>query len=137
MDFKKLAVLGPLLLVCSCSSVAEKPVGAEQGGFKKYAAAVCFGSAFDDDAVKADFNKAANGYMERGNMPLEAYEELRALVNSWLQKDYPSKHGGQMQSAKCFALYDSAELQSLYEKHNPCASEEGWLSSADYNEACL
>jgi hypothetical protein len=66
MDIGKLAFLGPLLLLYSCSSVAEKTVSPEQEGFKKSAAAICFGSAFQDAAVKADFNKAANGYMERG-----------------------------------------------------------------------
>lgn len=136
MDFGKLVFSGSLALVCSCSSVAEKAVTSEHETFNDYATAICLGTAFDDNAVKADFNKAANGYMERGNMPLEAYEELRVLVNSWLQKDYPSKRGGQVQSAKCFDLRGSGELRALYEQYNPCSSEEGWFSQADYQKAC-
>lgn len=137
MDFEKLAFLGSLLFVSSCASMTEKDMSSENESFEKYAAAICFGSAFDSDAVKADFNKAANGFMEQGNMPLEAYEELRLLVKGWLQKDYPSKHGGQVQSAKCFDLIDSAELQLLFETYNPCSSREDWLSETDYNRACL
>ena len=104
--------------------------------FENYALAICLGSAFEDDQVRADFNKAASGYMERGHLPIEAYEELRGAVQVWLQKDYPSKRGGQVNSAKCFDFYRSRDLAELFEKHDPCRSKRGWLDMDEYTENC-
>lgn len=109
----------------------------EKLNFKNYALAVCLGSAFKSDETTSDFNKSANGYMERGNMSLEAYEELRDLVDKWLVKNYPSKHGGQVNSAKCFDLYHSSELTKIFNQYDPCHSKENWISEEDYKESCV
>lgn len=73
--------------------------------------------------------------MARGNVALEAYEELRKVVDSWLAKDFPSKHGGQVQSAKCIAMYNSQELSELFKKYDPCASKTSWLDPSEYTKA--
>jgi len=53
-----------------------------------------------------------------------------------LLKDYPSKHGRQANSAKCFDLYSSDDLANLFEKYDPCASKEAWLIEDDYIKKC-
>ena len=83
-----------------------------------------------------DFNKSANGYMQRGNMPIEAFEALRSSVDTWLSKDYPSKNGGQVNSAKCFDFYSSEDLAKLFTKYNPCASKASWLDKEEYEKQC-
>lgn len=55
--------------------------------------------------------------MERGDFPLEAYEEVRETANEWLQKDYPSKRGGQVNSAKCIDFYLSEELETILDRY--------------------
>ena len=136
MDLKRLIPIAVMIFAAACSPTPIKKQQ-EKSYFSNFALAICLGSAFDDDSVKSDFNKAANGYMERGNMPIEAINEMRGLVDSWLKKDYPSKHGGQVNSAKCFDFYHSEELAQLFKKYDPCKSEKGWLSKEDFNKACL
>ena len=136
MDVKRLGLIIAVLQVVACAS-APKVDNEEKNNFRNYALSVCVGAAFADDQVKADFNKSANGYMERGHMPIEAYEELRGAVQTWLQKDYPSKHGGQVNSAKCIDFYQSLQVAELFDKYDPCKSSESWLSEDDYKSSCL
>ena len=119
MDTKRLTI--PLILTSFLLSCATSPAkkSNEEVLFYNYSLAVCLGSAFEDIIVKSDFNKSANGYMERGNMPIESYEELRASVNRWLEKDYPSKNGGQVNSAKCFDFNKSKELIDVFKRYDP------------------
>lgn len=118
MDLKKLTSLSLLLGTVSCATTPPSPV-TEDVLLKNYALAVCLGGAFEAEAAKKDLNKAASGYMERGSAPIEAYEQVRQLANVWLAKDYPSKHGGQVNSAKCIDFFQSTELHELVEQHNP------------------
>lgn len=135
MDIKRLIPTACFLLMQGCTS-AQNQENMELTNFRSYALATCLGAAFKDPAVQSDFNKAANGFMERGHMSLEAYEELRAVNLTWLEKDYPSKHGGQVNSAKCFDLFKSPEVLNLYNKHDPCLLVNEWLDPNEFKEAC-
>ncbi len=136
MDTKRLTI--SLILTFCLLSCATSPTSKsnEEALFYNYSLAVCLGSAFEDKIVKSDFNKSANGYMERGNMPIEAYEELRASANRWLEKDYPSKNGGQVNSSKCFDFYKSKELFDIFKKYDPCKSKDNWLDPNQYTQQC-
>ncbi len=117
MDIKRLALsLFAANLLLSCATNLAKKTN-EEILFYNYGLAVCLGAAFEDKIVKSDFNKSANGYMERGDMPIEAYEELRAAANRWLEKSYASKHGGQVNSAKCIDFQRSQEISELFAKY--------------------
>lgn len=69
-------------------------------------------------------------------MSPEAYDELRALNTVWQKKNYPSKHGGQVKSARCMDFYHSDDLHNLYLKHTPCQSKKNWWDEEDYNKSC-
>lgn len=135
MDVKRLGFIAAIFQIVACTQTKDF-VKKEQTYFENYALAICLGSAFEDDRVKADFNKSASGYMERGHMSIEAYEELRSAVPGWLKKDYPSKHGDQVNSAKCFDFYRSSELAEMFNKYDPCRSKAGWLDTDEYAENC-
>lgn len=135
MVIKKLITLTLLSFILSCSQNNFKNTS-EENNFLNYALSICLGSAFENEITKSDFNKSANGFMERGNMPLEAYEELRTLVDIWLQKNYPSKHGGQVNSAKCIDFYVSNDVQLVFGKYNPCKSKGSWLNEEDFSRSC-
>ncbi|MBX2846994.1 MAG: hypothetical protein KTR16_01640 [Acidiferrobacterales bacterium] len=81
--------------------------------------------------------KQPNGYIQRSNMSPEAYDELRSRNKLWQKKSYPSKHGGQVKSARCMDFYRSDELHNLYLKHTPCDSKENWWDNQDYKKICL
>jgi hypothetical protein len=117
MDIKRLALtLFASNVLLSCTTIPANKSN-EEILFYNYGLAVCLGAAFEDKIVKSDFNKSANGYMERGDMPIEAYEELRAAAKRWLEKSYASKHGGQVNSAKCIDFQRSQEISELFKKY--------------------
>ncbi len=123
-----------LLFLSSFSYVADGSL--EESNFFKYTLAICFGLAFEDDVVRADFNRAANGIMERSHIPLESYEELRDVIGVQLKKDYKSKHGGQIQSLKCFDLMREDSVKTIFEKYNPCKNKGGLIEESEYIESC-
>ncbi len=135
MDIKKLVTLVLCIILAACGSHATKPVK-EELYFKNFGLAICFASSFDSEELAKDTNKAVNGYIQRGNMSLDVYDELRDLVKVWQNKDYQSKDGGQVNSAKCIDLYNSDDLHQLYLKHTPCKSLDNWWDKKDYKESC-
>ena len=136
MDIKKLSTsFVSAFFIASCAAPAHQRTP-EENLFTDLALAMCMGSAFENEAVKDDFNKSANGYIQRGNLPIEALDEIRNLINTWLLKDYSSKHGGQVQSAKCLDLRHSSELAEIYKKHDPCKSRGNWLDPSEYKTQC-
>lgn len=118
MDIKRLTLLAVIASLASCSTI-ERPVEHQEGSslLQKYGLAVCLGAAFESPELRSDVNKAAVGYMERGDFPLEAYEEVREIANEWLQKDYPSKRGGQVNTAKCIDFYLSEDLGGVLDQY--------------------
>ncbi len=129
MNTKKLTLGITVSLRVACTPT-KNTSHQESLHFRNYSLAICLGSVFESEETKSDFNKAANGYMERGNMSIEGNEEARLLVYTWL------KRGGQIHSAKCFDLYHSSELSELFERFDPCQSKDGWINEDDYYESC-
>ncbi len=119
----------------SCGSQPAK-MAKEEVHFKNFGLATCLASSFKIEELTEDLSKAGNGYIQRGNMSTDAYGELRLMAKSWQEKDYPSKHGGQVRSAKCIDLYNSEELHQLYLKHTPCKSIKNWWDKEDYIKNC-
>lgn len=135
MDVKGIISIIGFMYLTAC---AVQPLNDsdELKNFRNYALGSCLGAAFSGTEAAADLNKTLNANMELGNMPLQAYEELRELNKVWLAKDYPSKHGGQINSMKCFDMYDSAQVLELYKKYDPCKTKETWMNSASFEKAC-
>jgi len=140
MGTKELTFIGFMVIfISSCASLSpsNKPgTPREQVLFENFIFSICLGTAFNDTKVAVDTNKAANGYMQHGNMPIEAYEASRVVVDSWLDKEYLSKSGGQIQIMKCIDLFRSQDIKVLYEKYTPCTSSGGWLDQEDYVRQC-
>ena len=136
MDIKGLGVIVLLPVMAGCSMTKIKQASPEEINFKKYAYAICIGSAFEADEVKSDASRSANGYMEYGNISLDAYQELRERVDYWLDKPYLSKSGGSLQIMKCNDFYHSDEISNIYMKHDPCRSSDGWLDLDEYKTQC-
>ncbi|MGH1440905.1 MAG: hypothetical protein ACRBBR_12380 [Cellvibrionaceae bacterium] len=129
MGVIKLIFLVVIFLAASCSNNPAQ-ITKEKIDFESYAILSCIGMTFDQsENLVDDVNSALNGYMQKGHMPLEAYEELRELAKVWMNKDYPRKSGGQVHSAKCMDFFRSEEFQSIYNKYDPCKSRSSSPSS--------
>jgi len=137
MDIKRLVFILSIILLSSCSGNPVAPVK-EEIYFKNYALAVCFSSPFEDKSLGEDVNKAINGYIEKGNLGLEDYEEIRKFVDEWREtKNYESKRGGQINFSKCIDMYNSVDLNELYKELTPCSiPSKDWYFPEKYFENC-
>ena len=137
MGTKKLILIFSSILSCSCAVKQINQTAQEEIIFKKFTLSICLGSAFEAKEMKYDANKAANAYRIRGNMPAEAIDESRKLVDKWLNKSYLSKSGEQIQVMKCIDLYESNDLLNIYKKYSPCNNKKNWYDSEDYIRQCI
>lgn len=136
MDIKKLAALTLTIPFAACTATPVKPAP-EEVLFNNIALAICMGSIADNGTSKTDFNRTAMSYFERSNLSPDSLERIRELSSQWLKKSYPSKHGGQINNAKCIDMLNSQDLQRLYQKETPCSSVDSWLSKDDFNKSCI
>ena len=137
VDIKKLAAVLPVLILFSCANNTGPQVK-EEKYFKNYAFSACLSNLFEGDQYSSDISHALEGYLQRGNMPLYAYEEAATLAKQWRNKKYKTKDGEEVKIPKCLTMYHSDELHELYLKHTPCksSSKEYWFSQQEFTKSC-
>jgi len=136
MDFRRLIFLVCIILMQSACVNKGTKITKEELYFKNFAISICIASSYKYEEIKKDGSESANGYREMGRMGLDAYEELRTLVDNWRNKDYSSLEGVQVKMPKCIDLYNSSELNALYKKYTPCENPDSWLSQKRYINNC-
>lgn len=80
---------------------------------KNWAMSRCIAEVYADKATKDDANATAAAYLEAGHQPIEAYEQLGALVSKFAQRKYSSSTGSELNAMKCIDLLNSKELDKL------------------------
>jgi len=117
MDVKvTLSIL--LLLLTGCASVkADNENYSAKEYFKNYALSTCIADGYQSQETASDAAAAARGYLELGDLPLEAHTEATLLGREYLKREYKSKSGAALVLMKCIDFYHSDELEALYQKH--------------------
>ncbi len=85
--------------------------------FKNYALSTCVADGFQSEEVVKDAAAAARGYLELGDLPLEAHTEATLLGRKFLAREYKSISGGKLTLMKCLDFYHSKELDQLSKKY--------------------
>ena len=85
---------------------------------KNFALSACIAQAYKSDEVVKDSRAAADGYLQLGSFPFEAYEEAASLSKKFLEKKYLSFTGDELTLMKCIDLFNSKELDRLAKKYN-------------------
>ena len=140
MEIRKLIPL--LLIVFFSSSCASNEYSFKEDTnevmFKNYTLSVCLNMAYGEtsESLLKEASLASNGYREFSNIDLSAYEASRELISKWLNKNYLSKSGEQINIMKCIDLYNSPELQNLFKQHDPCNNKDSWLDPDEYIKHC-
>ncbi len=120
MDFKIIFTVAAFTLY-GCSS--NKPIAENKSGeyyFKNYAMSTCISDGYQSQEVVSDAAAAARGYLEFGNLPLEAHTEATLLGRDFLKKEYHSKSGASLILMKCLDFYHSEELDLIFKSYNQC-----------------
>ena len=84
---------------------------------KNYALSTCLADGYKSEEVVKDAAAAARGYLEFGELPLEAYTEATLLGRKFLSKEYKSMSGEKLILMKCIDFYNSKELDRLAKKY--------------------
>lgn len=114
-------VMGLSLIFCAVTSAAC----AQQAGikytpvqyFKNYALSTCIADGYQSEQTVKDAAAAARGYLELGNLPLEAHTEATLLGRKFLSMDYKSISGEKLVLMKCIDFYHSKDLDRLARKY--------------------
>lgn len=85
--------------------------------FKNYALCTCIADGFQSEEVVKDAAAGARGYLEFGDLSLEAHTDAVKLGRQFLGKEYKSKTGGNLVMMKCVDFYHSKELDTLANRH--------------------
>ncbi|WP_431046713.1 T6SS amidase immunity protein Tai4 family protein [Roseateles sp. L2-2] len=80
---------------------------------KNWAVSVCLASAAKTQEAKEDANATASAYMEFGKQPIEAYEPLRELADSYSKRVYGGAVQSDFNTMKCIDLMHGKELEVL------------------------
>lgn len=104
--------------VAACASVPH-PKAADHGiqQLKNYALSTCIADGLGGEAAK-DAAAAARGYLEFGDLPLEAHTEATLLGRKFLAREYKSSTGEKMVIMKCIDFYNSPELEQLAQRYS-------------------
>lgn len=122
MKIKVLAQALSVAWIVSWSALAEEFVPAATASYsqkqllKNWALSACLATVATDPASRADANATASAYLEFGRQPLEAYQELRQLVERYLQRKYSGSIDSKFNTMKCIDLFNSKELDILADK---------------------
>lgn len=85
--------------------------------FKNYALSTCIADGFQSDEVVKDAAAAARGYLELGDLPLEAHTQATLLGRKFLSVEYKSMTGEKLTLMKCLDFYHSKDLDRLAKKY--------------------
>lgn len=83
---------------------------------KNWALSVCLAQVAQDPKTAEDAGVSASGYMEFGKQGIEAYDDLRKLVNKYKNLQYDGSVKSQYNTMKCIDLFHSKELDKLATK---------------------
>jgi len=84
--------------------------------FKNYAFSTCIADGYKSKEIVTDAAAAARGYLEFGELPIEAHTEATLMGREFLKRKYKSKTGAKLTMMKCLDFYHSKELEALYQK---------------------
>lgn len=100
--------------VAACASVPQpKAANSAVQQLKNYALSTCIADGGLGDDTAKDAAAAARGYLEFGDLPLEAHTEATLLGRQFLAREYKSSSGAKMVIMKCIDFYNSPELEKL------------------------
>jgi hypothetical protein len=115
---KTIATLGVILLSLTQPAISQNEVRhySQKTLLKNWALSRCLGQVYADAKAKEDANATASAYLEFGHQPIEAYEALSALVTKYVNRNYASSVGSDLNTMKCIDLFHSKELDALTSK---------------------
>lgn len=112
-----LTVLVSATSLLACASSSSSNSFSEWELFKYYSLSSCIATHYEESNIYQDAVDALNGYREFGSLPLQAYHEVSAVINSYSPEQYRSKAGNISELAMCVAIQNSKDIKDIYAKY--------------------
>ncbi len=90
--------------------------------FRDYALTTCLGAALPQ--VSSETSAAANGYIQYGEGPAEAYQAVGTAAREFLKRDYASQTGADLSIMKCIDFTHSRKLDALVARYFPAGKQD-------------
>ena len=90
----------------------------EQTLLKNWALSRCIGQAFGNQQTRQDAYNSASGYLEYGQAPIEAYDDIGKLITIFLAKKYAGSIPGTFHTMECIDLFHSKALADVVGKYS-------------------
>ena len=107
-----------VLTVTSCANISQK--GSESAHqkeiFKSWVLSRCLSYTFQDKNQKQDALNTASAYLEQSTLSVEQLLSAEPLIKQYLARDYQGSIKGTFNTKKCIDLFNSRELEDLYNK---------------------
>lgn len=103
------------LLSVHAGAEPSAPGHSEATLLQGFALARCLGRTLP--AIKAEAEAAAGGYVERGAVAFEAYEEIDEAAAAFTERAYDSRTGADLSVMQCFDFISSEELAPIVSRH--------------------
>jgi hypothetical protein len=114
MDTKIIYIIPALIILIGCASVQKSAKQYSSIQYlKNYALCTCIADGFESKEVIKDAAAGARGYLEFGDLPLDAYTQATLLGRDFLKREYKSMTGQKLVLMKCIDFYNSKELNEL------------------------
>jgi hypothetical protein len=112
----KIITLASFLFLLSCTS-QPSPTNQAEDLFKSYALSTCISYGFNSEETQSEASAAARGYLELGELSIDAHTEAALLGKKFLAAEYKSKSGVKLTLMKCIDFYKSKDLDAIYKKY--------------------
>jgi hypothetical protein len=105
------------IALSSCATSAEKILDTdpERLYFKNWTLSRCLGEITTNTPLNQDALNTASAYLEKSNLPIEAFSSADELVKKFLSRNYSGSIPGSFNIQKCIDLFHSEELEKLYQ----------------------
>jgi len=114
----KIIVIFILAFITSCSSVAKNQTSIknEKEIYKSWVLSRCLSFTANDEVQKQDALNTASAYLELSTLPLDYFLKSGELIQRYISLEYQGSITGTFNTKKCIDLFNSNELNELYEQ---------------------
>ena len=109
-------VLLAILTSCSSTTNLSDKTKVQKDIYKNWVLSRCLSKAFPNEPLKQDALNSASAYLETSNLPVDAFTNADPLIDNFLQRNYQGSIPGTFNTKKCIDLFNSDELERLYQK---------------------
>ncbi|BCQ22580.1 hypothetical protein NK8_06910 [Caballeronia sp. NK8] len=102
-------------LANAASEVAPKDV--QIALLKDWALSRCLAKMYADPVAKSDANATASAYLEKSNLPMDAYDAADRLASDYANRKYAGSIESGFGTKKCIDFFESEELRELATRH--------------------